>query len=776
VDRINGKGNADRASALIEYARDQVAPAKKPGRADGLPFFAKDTVPGYELREFISPGGQGVVYRAVQKSTEKHVAIKFMALPLSGGLDNSRFRREVKALARIDNPNIVSIRDSGVVGAFCYVVMDYVPGESLAARVDDKLGVKDALRLMRRIAQAVHAAHLHGIIHRDLKPSNIRVTPDGEPRVLDFGLARIVADDAGVPANPSVVTTTGQFVGSLPWASPEQVSGDAQAVDLRSDVYSLGVILFQLLTGRFPYPVTGSMKTVMRNIQETAPTKPSTLRPEVDDDVETIVLKCLQKDPARRYQSAGDLADDIENYLGGRPIGAKRDSTFYVMSKAVRRHKALAVAAAVLLAVTVVYAATTTVLLRRATLAERAQTVERERAEQSRDEAEQVTRFLENMILSVNPENRGKDVTVRELLDRSAGDIASRFSDHPLVEARLKRAIGGTYFALGLYDDAQSHLADAGVIFHRILGERDPRTLEARNAYAGSLLKTGKYSESEASQRVTLELRRRILGEEHQDTLATMSDLANALYGQGRYEEAADFYRKILEVQVRRYGEKDKTTLAMMVNMGGILATQERLAEAEAVIRRMLSLCDGVLSEDHPTRLTAMNNLADILADAGHFAEAESIARRTLEIRRRVLGIEHDSTLGTMFELANAVSQQGRFAEADELASEALAVWDAKGTNTNGDRWLTLGIRGRCLAGLGRFGDAEPLLVEAYEHIQNKGDVTPGRRHRILQDLVALYESWDAAAPGKGHADAAAKYRQLLGLLETRSENAPNEE
>jgi len=474
----NASSDGDRASVLIEYARSQVAPAKKPGRADGLPFFTKDTVPGYELGDFISPGGQGVVYRAVQKSTGKHLAIKFMAVPLSGSLDKSRFRREVKALARIDNPNIVSIRDSGVVGAFCYVVMDYVPGESLSTYADGKLGVRDALQLMRRIAEAVHAAHLRGIIHRDLKPSNIRVTPDGGPRILDFGLARIVADDDGAPANPSVVTVSGQFVGSLPWASPEQVSGDGQVVDLRSDVYSLGVVLFQLLTGFFPYPVTGNMKTVVRSILDVEPTKPRTFRAELDDDVETIILKCLQKEPGRRYQSAGDLADDIESYLAGRPIRAKSNSTWYLLTKTVRRHRALALAAAVLLTITIAYAVATTVLLRRTMQAER----EKARfAEDARAKLRFVQATLSNVLNQISTrlgELSGGSAVQKAILEdvyKDLNALAQQGSEDPELlpdRGRLMYMLGDVALRLGDTGRGLEHLREALDIRERLVALR----------------------------------------------------------------------------------------------------------------------------------------------------------------------------------------------------------------------------------------------------------------------------------------------------------------
>lgn len=314
-----------------------------------------DAFPGYELSAEIQRGGQGIVYRAVQKGTGRDVAIKVMHTgPFGGPRGWARFEREVRILARLKHPNIVTIHDSGVSNGNHFFVMDYIDGQPLDTYMAlQRRSVVETLELFARICEAIRAAHLRGVIHRDLKPTNIFIDQGGEPNILDFGLAKTAEDTSDVPSQYSM-TVTGQFLGSLPWASPEQAGGTPDQIDLRTDVYSLGVILYHMLTGRFPYPVVGNMREVLSGIIETEPSSPRARRRDVDAEVATIVLKCLAKERDRRYQSAGDLARDVRHYLAGEPIEAKRESTLYVLRKQMRRHRLpIAAAGAFLLLVVV---------------------------------------------------------------------------------------------------------------------------------------------------------------------------------------------------------------------------------------------------------------------------------------------------------------------------------------------------------------------------------------------------------------------------------------
>lgn len=297
------------------------------------------SIPGYRIERKLSEGGQGVVYLAVQESTRRKVALKMMrGGALTGPGEKARFDREVQVLAHLSHPNIVAIHDSGTLLGGHFFVMDYIAGQPLDQYMQGPTApreIRETLRLFGKICAAIHAAHLAGIIHRDLKPSNILVDAGGEPHVLDFGLAKVPLSDQ----EATLMTMTGLFVGSLPWASPEQAEASHGGVDVRTDVYSLGVIVFQMLTGCFPYDVTGDLHQVQQRIVRAEPRRPRTLRREIDDEAETIILKCLSKDRERRYQSAGELARDIQNYLDDLPIEAKRDSIGYLVRKQLRRHR-----------------------------------------------------------------------------------------------------------------------------------------------------------------------------------------------------------------------------------------------------------------------------------------------------------------------------------------------------------------------------------------------------------------------------------------------------
>jgi WD40 repeat protein len=313
---------------------------RRPGETPPAALLPADAIPGFELMAEIHRGGQGVVYQAVQKSTRRLAAIKVMKEgPFAGPQDRARFEREVQVLGQLNHPSIVAVRDSGSIAGNFYFVMDYIPGQPLGQwEPGATRSVDDVLRMFVKICDAVNAAHLRGVIHRDLKPSNIRIDPDGTPHILDFGLAKLQLGEASDETRQTM-TMTGQFIGSLPWASPEQAEGAPDKIDLRTDVYALGVILYQMLTAKFPYAVSGAMRDVLNNILHAEPTPPRLLRRQMNDEVETIVLKCLAKERERRYQTAGELARDIRHYLSNEPIEAKRDSAWYVLRKTLRRHK-----------------------------------------------------------------------------------------------------------------------------------------------------------------------------------------------------------------------------------------------------------------------------------------------------------------------------------------------------------------------------------------------------------------------------------------------------
>ncbi|MCA9286654.1 MAG: serine/threonine protein kinase, partial [Phycisphaerales bacterium] len=441
----------ERHRFLIEAARRQVGDAHAAAarrRASGSVLGGQDdmlleSIPGYRLERVIHRGGQGTVYRAIQVSTSRTVALKLMRdRPFNSVADRARFDREVEILGELDHPSIVRIVDSGQAAGRDFLAMDFVDGVPLdrAAYGDPRR----ALHLLAEVCDAVHAAHLRGVIHRDLKPGNILVDAAGRPRVLDFGLAKRFEVDGASATADSAMTETGQILGSLPWTSPEQAAGDHARIDVRSDVYALGVVLYQLLTRSFPYRVAGPVREVLDAIVGAEPIPPSRVDPQVDDEVETIVLRTLSKEPSRRYQSAGDLARDIRHYLAGELIEAKRDSLPYVVRKQLRRHW-LPVAAVAAVAIAVVVGAVA------AASQWRRAVDERDLKESQRRRAEAVGAVLHDILASASPQvSRGERVMVADVLDDAvAGLDAGSLAADPDVEAAIRQTLGESYLGLG---------------------------------------------------------------------------------------------------------------------------------------------------------------------------------------------------------------------------------------------------------------------------------------------------------------------------------------
>lgn len=342
---------------------------------------ASDSIPGYHILGEIHRGGQGVVYKAVQLSTKRTVALKLLLDgPFASAATRSRFQREVEIIAALRHPNIVVIHDSGVAADKYYFAMDLIDGRPL----DDYMrsasrSPREVISMFIRICDAVSFAHRHGVMHRDLKPSNILVLPDGSPRVLDFGLAKTIGDNPEQPAQ-TAVTVAGRVMGTLRYMSPEQTTGDLDAVDIRTDVYSLGIMLYELLTGRAAYDTKCGLFDALDRIRTTEPIKPSKLNPTIDADLETIILKAIEKEPDRRYQSAQQMQDDFAAWLDRRPISARSASSFYVLRKLAVRHRA---ATTVIAALAVILGAFTAITLD--------QNLELKRAQKLRAESDQVS-------------------------------------------------------------------------------------------------------------------------------------------------------------------------------------------------------------------------------------------------------------------------------------------------------------------------------------------------------------------------------------------------
>lgn len=620
-------------------------------------------IPGYALEREIHRGGQGTVYRAVQKGTGRRVALKLLhEQALGGPLERARFEREMHVLASLQHPNIVAIHDGGSHDGRFYLVMDYIAGQPLddfiAAR---DLSIRDTIALFVQVCEAVNAAHLRGVIHRDIKPANVRVSDEGRPFVLDFGLAKLVQthdDDSSVTvAQIPAMTLTGQFLGSLPWAAPEQADGSPARIDVRTDVYALGVVLYQLLTGHFPYPVNGPMKQTLDAIVHRAPVPPGTIRAEIDDELETIVLKCLQKEPARRYQSAGDLARDLQRYLGGEPIEAKRDSPTYLLRKALRRHWIPAsVAAAFLLVVSVgliVSLSQWRNAVRERNEAHDARESERAALRQAADEADRAqsaNEFLQNMLTSADPSvSLGRDLTVREVLDAAADRVErGELKNQPRVEAAVRHTLGRSYLSLGHMEVAEQEFKRALQIIEQLDGPKG-RPYGETLCWIGVLeRRRANLAESERWQREALAVFQALIPEDPEMVAMSLAELAYLSDLGGRRddglaftEQAITLYRKVLP--------SDHPTLVTLESVLAARAHDHGHSVEQA--QRSVESIRSHYGDRHPEMARALTRLACAHLATPDVPRAIETQERAVALLRDLFGADNPETLFAIHEL-----------------------------------------------------------------------------------------------------------------------------
>jgi eukaryotic-like serine/threonine-protein kinase len=658
---------------------------------------AAEQIGPYRLLQLLGEGGMGEVWLAEQKTPIRRVvALKLIKAGMDTKAVVARFESERQALALMDHPCIARVFDAGsTVQGRPYFVMEYVPGLPLSNYCDrHRLTIRERLELFTQVCEGVQHAHQKAIIHRDLKPTNILVIEQDNkavPKIIDFGLAKATAEPL---TDHTMFTELGMMLGTPAYMSPEQADQDGQNVDTRTDVYSLGVILYQLLVGALPFEPkalqAAGLEAVLRVIREQEPPKPSTkirsmgeasntsarnrrteprsFARQLQGELDWITMKALEKDRARRYGTASELAADISRYLHNEPVLAGPATAAYRLRKYAARHRIALGTAAGLLVLLAGFAVTQAVELRRIT-------EERNQATRERDRATRVTDFMTSMFKVSDPsEARGNSVTAREILDKASANIDTGLAKDPELQAQMMHVMGDVYDNLGLYSRATSLEQQAVEIRKRVLGPENPDTLKSENNLAVLLAREGRYPQAEQLARETLDVSRRVLGPDNPLTLGSMSNLAILLDHEGHLEEAEQLDRQTLDVSRRVLGPEHPNTLKSMSTLANVVWHEGKYADAEKLDRETLDIRRRVLGPDHPDTLNTMNNLANVLDDEGHFADAEKLYRETLDIQRRVLGPEHPVTLGSMSNLANALDNQGQYAEAEKLCRESLDI------------------------------------------------------------------------------------------------------
>jgi serine/threonine protein kinase len=709
----------EQAGDFLDAAPGLPPPPSEPG--------AGDTIGPYRLIEKLGEGAVGIVWRASQQApVRREIALKI----IKAGMDTreviARFEAERQALALMEHPHIARVFDAGATAAGRpYFVMELVRGVPLTTYCDaQRLPTAARLELFIKVCHAVQHAHQKGVIHRDLKPSNILVTShDGVPvpKVIDFGIAK--ATSARL-TDRTLFTAFTQFIGTPAYMSPEQAEFSGLDLDTRSDIYSLGVLLYELLTGCTPFDARELMRAgfeaMCRRIREEEPARPSARLTTLDGDalrtvagqrqveaprligqlrgeLDWVVMRCLEKDRTRRYPTANGLAEDVRRYLQDEPVNAVAPSALYTLRKFARRHRAAFAAGLIIAFILLAATALSTALAVRATRAERlaeqraeAEALARTEAESQRAaaiRAEQkaateaatshaISEFLRRDLLAqASPEQQpDRDVKLRTVLDRAAERIEGRFPDQPLVEAALRETLADTYTALGEHAAQHKLFEAATALYARELGEDSEAALRTTARVVQALRMQTKLPEASAAATELLTRAERVLGPEHEITQQAVTSLQGVLLAQGRFRDAEPLLRRSLATSRRTLGPEHVNTLSALSNLALVCTALGQFDEAIALGRESIEIRQRVFGPEHPLTLPTMANLAAAYAQTGRFDEAITTGTEVHTLRQRLLGPEHPQTVSAANILANILVRAGRRDEAAVLFDESIPI------------------------------------------------------------------------------------------------------
>jgi eukaryotic-like serine/threonine-protein kinase len=732
----------------------------------------------FQLVRKLGEGGMGQVWLADQTSpVRRQVALKLIKSGMYDEAVVQRFQLERQSLAIMDHPAIAKVFEAGTMPqGQPYFVMEYVPGSPITEYCDKKkLRIRERLKLFVEACEGVQHAHQKTIIHRDLKPANILVVEvDGKPvpRIIDFGLAKATTSQA---EGESLFTQLGHFVGTPGYMSPEQADPNVQDIDTRTDVYSLGVVLYVLLAGLQPFEtkLRQPLDELLRKVREEEPptpsdkvsagrdtstaeargTEPRQLVSLLRGDLDWITMKALEKDRARRYGAPSELAADIGRYLNLEPITARPASVGYRLRKYTRRHRVGVILAAGLVLLLAAFSILQAVQLRRITR-------ERDRANRERDRATRITDFMTNMFKVSDPSQaRGNSVPAREILDKASTDMGSGLAKDPEVQAQMMQVMASTYTNLGLYARAHELAKSAFDTRMARLGPNDPKTLESMSLLGWILDRQGHYDEAEKLERQALADERRVLGSDDPFTIDTMDQLSAtvaarkdwdeaeklarealaastrslslgaespealesmkslgvALWSQRRYDEAEQEYRHLLDIDQRVRGPDHPETLKAMFNLALVLNSEGWRTESERLTRDALASYQRVFGPEHQLTARVMESLADLLADEGRLTEAVKVQRQVLAICSRTLGPEHPDTLLAKYNLADWLSREGEIREAETLERETVTAANRVLGPTNPYTLVFQTTLAKILIRAGRYPEAQKIARDAFE-------------------------------------------------------------
>jgi serine/threonine protein kinase/tetratricopeptide (TPR) repeat protein len=753
----------------------------------------------YRLIQRIGEGGMGTVFLADQtQPIQRQVAIKIVRPGMDSRQVIARFEAERQALALMDHPHIAKVLDAGTTPASRpYFVMELIRGVPITQYCDgNRLALRERLRIFVPVCQAVQHAHQKGIIHRDLKPSNVLITRyDGKavPKIIDFGIAKAI----GVRLTERTLSTEiGSVVGTPEYMSPEQAEPGQLDIDTGSDIYSLGAMLYELLTGTTPLQPELQRGTDLldrlRIVREAEPPKPSTrlstteelpaiaanraiepkkLTGQVQGDLDWIVMKCLEKDRTRRYATANALARDLERYLNEEPVEACPPSAGYRLGKFASKHRKLLLGAGafvLLLTAGVVVSSWLAVLARaaerEALSARDGEAEQRRQAERSAAESEAMLKFFRNWVLAAaRPKGEegglGKDATIRAALDKAEPQIAKEFAGQPLVEANIRHTLAQTYSHLAEQNLAARQQERALALYRQELGPEHPDTMGAMNNLAIMLIQQGRSEAARALFEEVVQLQQSVLGLEDPRTLQSMNNLANVLWSMKLLAEARKLYEEVLPLQRRIQGSENLDTLRSMSNLANVLSDQGHLQEARKLYEEALHIQENKWGSDHPQTLGMMNNLAIMLEKQGQHKQARQMYEKLLHAEERVLGKKHLTTLATMNNLAKLLEEQGQFEDARRRYEETLLLQRSALRPGHPEMLRTMNNLAWMLATATDAKARDPrraveLAKELVQHSPKQGDIwntlgVASYRAGDWSSAIAALEKSEELAPGQ---------------------------
>lgn len=732
-----------------------------------------DTIGGFRVLRRIGEGSMGVVYAAEQDHPRRTVALKVMRdWPLSEAR-LKLFRREANNLGRLQHTGIARVYDAGVgevraadqvIGKQPFLVLELIEGLRLTEFAEaHHLSDLSRLELVARICDSVHHAHCRGVVHCDLKPGNILVDAGGQPKVLDFGVSRTIDPEV----RSTLQTLPGRPVGTLAYASPEQLHGELDTGAPQCDVYSLGVILYELLVGALPIEVQAmDLAQAIRTIQEAAPTPAESRKPHLRGDIAAILGKALEKKPEKRYASAAELADDIRRYLAHEPIRARHSTLLELLWRLVRRHRTAATGAALTLFGAIgglSYGLMQARIERDAARAAESRALEASLAESnaSREAKREarisaaVNQFLnEDLLAAAGPDKAlDRDIRMRDVLDRAAARMDGRFSEEPLVEAALRMTIGVTYLRLGEHDAASPHIQRALRLRRELAAPTDPSLIETIG-YVGSVAyQAGRFDEATFYLQEMLELCRRAYPGDHKMTVNAAGSLGALLLRYKGIAEAEPYLHEA-ELMQRRLDPTSEDMVPLLVNVAACRMRAKRLDEAESSLRDAIDVGRLIMEEHNPSMLVAQSTLAALYNERGQFDCAIPLLQRVASTQERVMGPEHPQTLLTRGNLGFAYIYSGQLEAADPLVQQVLATRHRRLGEGHPSTLVSLMHLAILRSRQGRFEEAEEIALRGVELSHSSTEASS--ESEWLRTLATVYDAQYLPGPHPGHDEGAA--------------------